>query len=95
MLWYEQALRRRGVTAHPATCTLCKAGMRPDPNLPGKHMNPETGIRPFEEWGCSCGRGFVSNARFGPNQPVIPRTSHATTRKWRAPDVQTKRCADA
>jgi hypothetical protein len=38
------------------------------------------------EWGASCGRGFVSNSRFGPNQLVIPRTNRAVTRKWRALD---------
>jgi hypothetical protein len=47
-------------------------------------VDPETGIRPIAEWGACCGRGFVSNARFGPNQLVIPRTNRAITRKWRA-----------
>jgi hypothetical protein len=35
-------------------------------------IDPRTGIRPTCEWGASCGRGFVSNPRFGAN-----------TRKWR------------
>jgi hypothetical protein len=46
-------------------------------------IDPRTGIRPISEWGASCGRGFVSNSRFGKNQPVIPRTNRKRTRKWR------------
>jgi hypothetical protein len=47
-------------------------------------IDPETGIWPTAEWGSCCGRGFVSSARFGPNQLVIPRTNRAITRKWRS-----------
>jgi hypothetical protein len=44
-------------------------------------IDPETGIWPIREWSAACGRGFVSDSRFGPNQPVIRRTSRAVTRK--------------
>jgi hypothetical protein len=47
-------------------------------------IDPQTGIRPIKEWGASCGRGFVSDSRFGPNQLVIRRTNRAITRKWKA-----------
>jgi hypothetical protein len=50
--------------------------MEQDPNRPDKHIDPETGIWPMEEWGSACGRGFVSNARFGAGI-VIPRTNRA------------------
>jgi hypothetical protein len=50
-------------------------------------INPETHIWPIGEWGGTCGIGFVSNAQFGPNQPVIPRTNRETTRKWRKLDA--------
>jgi hypothetical protein len=46
-------------------------------------IDPETHIWPIGKWGGACGRGFVSSARFGPNQPVIPRTNRNVTRKWR------------
>jgi hypothetical protein len=58
-------------------------------------IDPATGIRPTAEWGASCGRGFVSAARFSKRDPVIPRTNRATTRKWRALDSPQKRSADA
>jgi hypothetical protein len=58
-------------------------------------IDPRTGIRPIDQWGTSCGRGFVSNPRFGPNQPVIPRTNRATTRKWRALDSRRNGSTDA
>lgn len=58
------------------------ADMPPDPNHPGKHINPATGIWPIEEWGRS--RGFVSNSRFArPGDTVIPRTNRNVTRRWR------------
>lgn len=44
-------------------------------------IDPETGIWPIAEWGSECGRGFVSDARFG-QAKVIKRTSRAKTRKW-------------
>lgn len=47
--------------------------MQQDPHRPDKHIDPETGIWPIEEWGAACERGFVSSARFGSGQ-VIPRT---------------------
>lgn len=34
-------------------------------------------------WGPECARGFVSDARFGPDDRVIPRTNRNVTRKWR------------
>jgi hypothetical protein len=34
-------------------------------------------------WGPECARGFVSDARFGPSDRVIPRTNRDVTRKWR------------
>ena len=56
----------------------------PDPNHPGKHIDPETGIWPISEWGTECARGFVGNARFARgNEKVIQRTNRETTRKWR------------
>jgi hypothetical protein len=59
----------------------------PSPAAEKPHaIDPATDIRPIAEWGTACGRGFVSNARFGPNQLVIPRTNRATTRKWRTLD---------
>jgi hypothetical protein len=42
----------------------------------------------LSRWGPSCGRGFVSNPRFGANRLVIPRTNRATTRKWRELDAR-------
>lgn len=53
-----------------------------DPRHPGKHIDPDAGGWPISEWGYSCGRGFVSDARFGGGQ-VIKRTNRDTTRKWR------------
>jgi hypothetical protein len=57
-------------------------------------IDPADGIRPVAEWGGACGRGFVSNARFGPNQPVIPRTHRKSTRA-RKPASPRKRRANA
>jgi hypothetical protein len=56
-----------------------------DPDRPGHHIDPKTGIWPISEWGPSCGRGFVSNARFArsASEQVIQRTNRETTRKWR------------
>jgi hypothetical protein len=51
-------------------------------------IDPQTRILPIGEWGAACGRGFVSDPRFGANQQVIPRTSRATTRKWRKLDAR-------
>jgi hypothetical protein len=48
-----------------------------------RKIDPATGIWEISEWGGSCGRGFVSDSRFGPNQPVIKRTNRATSRRWR------------
>ncbi len=56
--------------------------MPADPNNPGKHINPETGIWPVSDWGNECMRGFVSSSRFG-GGTVIARTNRETTRKWR------------
>ena len=44
-------------------------------------VDPETGIRPMDQWGNACYQGFVSDARFGSGQ-VIKRTNRNTTRKW-------------
>jgi hypothetical protein len=52
-----------------------------DPLRPDKHLNPETHIWPVSEWGAACGKGFISDPRFG-NDQVIPRTNRTTTRKW-------------
>ena len=58
--------------------------MKDDPQHPGKHIDPETGIWPISEWGAECGRGFVSDERFArPGERVIKRTNRQTTRKWR------------
>jgi hypothetical protein len=56
--------------------------MPADPRNPGKHLDPSTGIWPIEEWGSACGRGFISDSRFGGGQ-VIKRTNRSTSRKWR------------
>ena len=45
-------------------------------------IDPRTGIKPISEWGSECGRGFVSDARFGSGQ-VIKRTNRDSSRKWR------------
>jgi hypothetical protein len=39
------------------------------------------GIGPPWSWGHACSRGWVSDARFGPGQTVIPRTNRAAQRK--------------
>jgi len=39
--------------------------MPPHPTLPGKHLDPATGILPVCEWGAECARGFISDSRFG------------------------------
>ncbi len=57
----------------------------PHPWIPGKHIDPETGILPMEEWGSACQRGFVRDARFGSDQ-VIKGTNRNTSRKWRKLD---------
>jgi hypothetical protein len=68
--------------------SACRFILWPPPAEEKTHTtDPRTGIRPISQWGASCGRGFVSNARFGPNQPVIRRTNRAITRKWRALNV--------
>ncbi len=55
-----------------------------DPNHPGKHIDPDTGIWPIREWGTECGRGFVSNQRFARlGDRVIKRTSRKPMRQWR------------
>lgn len=41
------------------------------------------GSGPPWSWGNACGRGWVSDPRFGPGQTVIPRTNRAVTRAWR------------
>jgi hypothetical protein len=48
---------------------------------PAYSIDPATGVRPINEWGGACGGGFVSAARFGPGDLVIPRTRRKTTRK--------------
>jgi hypothetical protein len=52
------------------------------PTIPGKHIDPETGILPMCEWGSECTRGFVRDERFGSGQ-VIKGTNRAVSRKWR------------
>jgi hypothetical protein len=47
---------------------------------PPKPIDPNTGIWPIAHWGAECGRGFISNARFG-SWKVISRTNRDTTRK--------------
>jgi hypothetical protein len=54
----------------------------PDPERPGKHIDPATGIWPISEWGSACYQGFVSDSRFG-SARVIKRTNRETTRRWR------------
>jgi hypothetical protein len=38
------------------------------------------GPKPVSEWGAACGRGFVSDSRFGSGQ-VIKRTNRSAQRK--------------
>jgi len=60
----------------------------PDPNRPGKHIDPKTGIAPIAEWGPWCARGFVSNERFARGgESVIKRTNRAAQRKQRSSQV--------
>jgi hypothetical protein len=54
-----------------------------------KQIDPQTGIWPISEWGAECGRGLVSDARFGYDNRVIKRTNRATSRKWRRLDATT------
>lgn len=56
--------------------------MKEDPNRPGKHIDPKTGIWPICEWGNACYQGFVSDSRFGSGN-VIKRTNREVTKKWR------------
>lgn len=87
----EKAILQRILTdpamtdAVAAEAQLGKLTMRPDPNRPGGHINPCTGIPPIKEWGCHFGaaRGFVSNPRFGSGQ-VIPRTNSAQKKRTAA-----------
>ena len=39
------------------------------PDQPGKHIDPETGIWPKEEWGPECSRGWVSDSRLRSKSP--------------------------
>ena len=47
-----------------------------------KERDPKTGIFAIKDWGPHCGRGFVSDSRFG-SDLVIKRTNRASTKKWR------------
>jgi hypothetical protein len=55
------------------SCESCR-NLPPHPTIPGKHIDPKTGILPIHEWGEECGRGWVSESRFGTG-PVIKRTN--------------------
>lgn len=59
------------------------AAYRVDPLRPDKHIDPRTRIWRLSEWGAFCGRGFISDSRFGDGL-VIRRTNRETTRKWRS-----------
>ena len=54
---------------------------------PGAHVEAPAKRDPYDckTWGSSCGRGFVSDSRFGSDQ-VIKRTNRSTSRKWRKLD---------
>jgi len=43
-------------------------------------VDPQTGIAPIERWRGSCGRGFVSDSRFGSGL-VLKRNTHRSKRK--------------
>ncbi len=60
-------------------CPAC-AAMPLNPDDPGHHKDPATGIRPLHEWGADCGRGWVRDARFGSGQ-VIKGTNRNKTRQ--------------
>jgi hypothetical protein len=65
--------------------------LKDDPANPGKHIDEATGCWPVSEWGASCGRGFVSDARFArPGDQVIKRTNRAVTRKWRKREYESQ-----
>jgi hypothetical protein len=65
--------------------------MKDDPNHPGKHIDPQTGIWPICEWGPECRRGFVSSERFARRgDKVIKRTNRNLSRQWRKLDEGTK-----
>jgi hypothetical protein len=46
-------------------------------------IDPKTGILAIAFWGPACGRGFVSDSRFGKSDTVIKRSSHAKTKQYR------------
>lgn len=61
--------------------------MPEDPQHPGLHIDPATGIRPISEWGSHCALGFVRESRFGSGQ-VIAGTNRDTTRDIRVEGVE-------
>ena len=69
---------------------MSTANLPEDPNHPGRHIDPNTGIWPAAEWGSACQRGFVSCERFArPGDQVIERTNRNTSRKWRKAQNET------
>ena len=68
---------------HDADCHFCQLGFPIDVRSPEHHINPETQVWPIAEWGSECGRGFVSDLRFGPGKRLIKRTNRKITRRWR------------
>ncbi len=60
-------------------CAACSA-MPLDSNNAKFHRDPKTGIAPIHEWGWECGRGWVSDSRFG-SGTVIARANRDHTRE--------------
>ena len=83
---------RREMELHPEAPWVVRARLMgkgrfvPWPAAPSERSHtrdPRTGIWPAPEWGSSCGRGFVSDSRFGPGQTVIKRTNRQAARNRR------------
>ena len=62
------------------------------PRRKEKERDPKTGIFAIKDWGPHCGRGFVSDSRFG-SDLVIKRTNRASTKKWRKLSSNTRNTA--
>jgi hypothetical protein len=62
-----------------------------NPNDPGFHKDPLTGIRPLHEWGNECGRGFVREQRFGSGQVIAGANRDKTRGVYRAQEKAASR----
>jgi hypothetical protein len=57
------------------SCKECLA-LPPHPHVPGKHIDPRTGIFPIHEWGGECGRGFGDHVFPRPRVRAQSRTNN-------------------